>query len=147
MTVTLCYATPNLHKPHRGFGYLLPISLAPTENPEQALGVTFDSDHSSNMDSFTGTKISVMLGGRHWADRPLSTLPTEAEGLEMAKRLLRRHLGITEEPIGTVARLEKNAIPQYNVGHFDTLKGVHSALSAFDGRVRVAGNCYNGIGL
>lgn len=143
MTITLCYSTPNLTHPRRGFGYLLPFSLAQNQNPECALGVVFDSDAIPTLDTFTGTKISVMLGGRYWTSR--SSLPTTDDGIEMAKSLLRRQLGITEKPVAVATRLEREAIPQYGVGHFDMLRNVHGMLSRFGGRVRVAGNSYHGI--
>ncbi|KAF2114066.1 hypothetical protein BDV96DRAFT_495457 [Lophiotrema nucula] len=145
MTVALYYATANLNHPHRGFGYLLPQTLSHDQNPENALGVIFDSDKIVNQDNTPGTRICVMLGGHHWSS--LSRLPTEEEGICRAKALLKRHLGIMEEPVRVITRLEREAIPQYQVGHFDVLRKAHELLKEYDGRMRVAGNCYHGIGV
>ncbi|KAF1957964.1 Protoporphyrinogen oxidase [Byssothecium circinans] len=145
MTVCFVYSTPNLNRPHRGFGYLLSSSLSPSQNPENALGVVFDSDAIPNQDTFTGTKISVILGGHFWASRPF--LPSKEDGVAMAKALLKRQLGIEEEPVAVVVGLERQALPQYRVGHYGMLREVHGVLGTFEGRVRVAGNCYDGIGV
>lgn len=56
-------------------------------------------------------------------------------------------MGIMENPIAVVARLEMDAIPQYAVGHFDMLREVHGMLNEYGGKVRVAGNSYHGIGV
>lgn len=147
MTVVLCYSTSHINHPYRGFGYLLPTSLPPHQNPENALGVIFDSDAIPNQDTFHGTKISVMLGGHYWSSFPSTLLPSTEESVCMAKAILKRHLDVTEEPIAAIARLEQEAIPQYRVGHFNMLRDVHGILQTYSGEVRVAGNCYNGIGV
>ncbi|KAF2004340.1 Protoporphyrinogen oxidase, partial [Amniculicola lignicola CBS 123094] len=147
MAVTLCYATPALNHPHRGFGYLFPTSLPPGQNAEHALGVIFDSDALPPIDKFTGTKITVMLGGHYWSHHAPSSLPSTESGIAMAMSLLKRQLGISEEPVAAVARLEVEAIPQYAVDHFTILGDAHKVLSQFGGKVRVAGNSYGGIGV
>jgi len=148
MTVNLYYRDPYVLN-ERGFGYLIPRSLPFEQNPEFALGVVFDSDSSIGQDTASGTKLTVMLGG-HWWDHLASTnsYPTEQEGLEMAKSVLRRHLNILDEPEAWKVGLHKNCIPQYTVGHSRRMKDASGELEeAFKGRVRVAGNSYEGVGL
>lgn len=150
MLVTLCFATPFLNHPHRGFGYLIPISVPAYQNPELALGVVFDSDAMPDQDlhQVPNTKITVILGGHWWDGRNADALPTEAEGVRMARRLLNRHLGITEDPVASVVTLRKDAIPQYEVGHCEKMASLHELLlERFAGRLRVAGASYRGIGV
>ncbi len=66
----------------------------------------------------------------------------------MAKSVLQRHLGITDEPERVHVGLQKECIPQYTVGHSKRMKDVHYKLrSKWNGRLRVAGNSYTGVGL
>ena len=145
MVVNLFYSNPALLQVH-GFGYLLPRSLPFAQNPERALGVVFDSDASIGQDSTPGTKITVMLGGHWWND--WDTYPDEEEGAKMAKAILARHLNITEEPQVVLVGLQKDCIPQYTVGHQDRLTKAEQQIGKlFAGRLQIAGNSYNGVGL
>lgn len=149
MLVTLCFSTPFLNRPHRGFGYLIPNSVPAHQNPEHALGVIFDSDAMPDQDQQVScTKITVVFGGHWWDGRSVASLPTKSEGLRMARRLLRRHLGITEDPVASVVTLQQDAIPQYEVGHCERMARFHGLLlERFAGRLRVAGGSYRGIGV
>lgn len=145
MVVNLFFTNPDVLPVH-GFGYLIPRSVPFEQNPECALGVVFDSDAVDDQDSAPGTKVTVMIGG-HWWDGN-DTYPTEAQGVEMAKSILKRHLGITEEPAKVLASLQKDCIPQYTVGHEERMKTAHDELmSGFGGRLAVAGNSYTGVGV
>lgn len=157
MTVNFYFRTPDLHPP--GFGYLIPLATSIDQNPERALGVVFDTSYSASSPddpdiigpmqdtvSKRGTKLTVMLGGHYWDG--WSAYPTEEEGLQMAKSVLRRHLNIKEEPAASAVNLAKDCIPQYTVGYEDKLKNVHSELlDRFSGRLRVAGNWIRGVGV
>lgn len=146
MTVNLYYSDPFL-LPERGFGYLIPRSIAYDQNPECALGVVFDSESAVGQDTAKGTKLTVMLGG-HWWDHLASTnsYPTEEEGLEMAKAVLKRHLKIDQEPEAYRINLSKDCIPQYTVGHDARMQSASTELeTTFRGRVRVAGSSYTGV--
>ncbi|GAB7344487.1 hypothetical protein MBLNU457_2324t1 [Dothideomycetes sp. NU457] len=160
MTVNLYYRTPYLHPP--GFGYLIPLATPLEQNPERALGVVFDTSYSSDPGSETdtkdmygphqdsvssrGTKMTVMLGGHYWSDWP--GFPTDEEGLEMAKSLLRRHLGITEDPAASAVNLQKDCIPQYTVGHEKRIRSIHQKLlDDYSGKLRIASNWARGVGV
>lgn len=151
MVVTLIFPSPCLNHPYRGFGYLIPNSIPANQNPEHALGVVFDSDampghHLS--DASPHTKITVILGGHWWTSLRPSALPTESEGTAMAQQLLRRHLGVTEPPIASTVSLQRDAIPQYAVGHCERMARLRVLLlERFAGRLRVAGASYRGIGV
>lgn len=148
MVVNLYFSNPEL-LPVRGFGYLIPRSVPFTENPEFALGVIFDSDVSASLstsqDTVDGTKVTVMLGGHWWTG--WEAYPDEDEGASMAKAVLKRHLGINEEPKAINVSLQKNCIPQYTVGHDARMEETSLLLEKFEGRLRVAGNSYTGVGL
>lgn len=163
MVVNLFYRDPNL-VPVPGFGYLLPRSLPIDQNPERALGVIFGSETSRSsfvfptnpeqtinlsQDSAPGTKLTVMLGGHWWSSwHVLDDLPNEESGIEMAKSVLQRHLGITDQPIVAKARMQYNSIPQYLVGHHQRMAELHRDVRLhFDGRLKLAGSAYSGVGV
>ncbi|KAG9193535.1 protoporphyrinogen/coproporphyrinogen III oxidase [Alternaria panax] len=145
MTVNLYYPNANL-LPVEGFGYLIPQSIPFEQNPERALGVIFDSSAVKGQDTANGTKLTVMMGG-HWWDG-WTEYPSEEEGLEMAKSVLKRHIGITEEPTAHIANLSRDCIPQYTLGYADRIKEfAESVSSEFKGRLRVVGAQFNGVGV
>ncbi|KAL9005920.1 MAG: hypothetical protein Q9188_001334 [Gyalolechia gomerana] len=145
MVVNLCFSNPSI-LPARGFGYLLPRSLPFEQNPEYALGVVFDSDATIGQDEVPGTKVTVMLGG-HWWDGWVA-YPDEDMGASMARAVLKRHLGISEEPQAIHVGLQKDCIPQYTVGHHSRMARADGELwRQFNGRLKVAGNSYTGVGL
>lgn len=144
MVVNLFFSNPAILPVH-GFGYLLPRSVPFEQNPERALGVVFDSDASIGQDDVPGTKVTVMLGGHWWDD--FDAYPDEDEGARMAKTILDRHLGIDEEPRAIRVSLQRNCIPQYEVGHEARMEDASLRLESFKGRLRVAGNSYTGVGL
>lgn len=93
-----------------------------------------------------GTKLTVMLGGHFWAGWP--AFPDEQQGLEMARAVLSRHLGIHQEPEAWAVNLQKDCIPQYTVGHEARLKQAHGTLARrYQGKLRVAGNWISGVGV
>ena len=134
-----------------GFGYLIPRTIPFAQNPERALGVIFDSDisptlHTTVPADVLGTRLTVMLGG-HWWDG-WTSFPNESEAQEMARNVLARHLGITEEPAAMATTLQQNCIPQYTVGHAGRMTLAHQGLQeTFDGRLRVAGSWFSGVGV
>ena len=144
MVVNFFFRNPRILPVH-GFGYLLPRTVPFDQNPERALGVIFDTDASIGQDDVEGTKITVMLGGHWWDD--FEDYPDEAEGAGMARAVLKRHLGIDAEPRTTRVSLQRNCIPQYAVGHDERMETAHWALTKWEGRLRVAGNSYTGVGL
>ena len=144
MVVNLFFSNSNAIPVH-GFGYLLPRSIPLDQNPERALGVIFDSDATIGQDNVPGTKVTVMLGG-HWWDE-YKTYPDEDEGAAMAKAILKRHLGIDDEPRAIRVSLQRDCIPQYAVGHDDRMAAASKVLEGWKGTLRVAGNSYTGIGL
>lgn len=143
MVVNLYFTKPDLIK-YPGFGYLIPRSVAFEQNPEFALGVVFDSYATPDVDNSTGTKMTVMLGG-HWWDG-WTTFPSQAEGIRMARSLLKRHLDIVDEPALAVATLQKECIPQYHTGHSERAQALCEELEeSFGDRIELAGASWHGV--
>lgn len=106
------------------------------------------SDATAGQDTASGTKVTVMLGGHWWDNWKDEDLPTEEQAIDMAKCLLGRHLGISEEPVLAKAKLQKNCIPQPTMGHVDRMQELHDALiNEYDGRLKVSGAWYVGPGV
>ncbi|KAJ5105335.1 Protoporphyrinogen oxidase [Penicillium alfredii] len=158
MVVNLYYSDPNI-LPAEGFGYLIPRSIPFEQNPECGLGVIFASSSSTgqhpsmpslsvSQDSAPGTKLTVMLGGHYWDGFKENDYPDHDTAVDMARAMLRRHIGITQAPKVVRTRLQHNAIPQYTVGHLDRMYELSDAVrSEFDHRLVLGGNWYNGVGV
>lgn len=87
-----------------------------------------------------------MLGGHYWDD--WTAYPDEAEGLEMARNIMQRHLGIADEPAANSVNVHKDCIPQYTIGYEERLKDFAVGVKEqFKGRLRVVGNQVNGVGV
>jgi oxygen-dependent protoporphyrinogen oxidase len=171
-------ATPFENNPERALGVVFDTAYSPSPedvdmknwHPEfadgahsQALQQARDQGRLININDFAwynlpnppnlqdnvqqrGTKLTVMLGGHWWDGWP--AYPDEQEGLKLAKSLLERHLGITEEPEAWQVNLQKDCIPQYTVGHEQRLKTAHNNLwREYRGRLRVAGSWISGVGV
>ncbi|KAK5318749.1 oxygen-dependent protoporphyrinogen oxidase [Exophiala xenobiotica] len=96
-------------------------------------------------DTASGTKLAVMIGGHWWDGWKESDLPSEDEAIEMAKSVIARHLGITEQPVLAKGRLQRDCIPQYQVGYRDDMARVHNELvKDFGGRLKVGGVWWQG---
>lgn len=104
-----------------------------------------DTADFNSQDTAPGTKLTVIIGGHWWNGWPSSDLPSEEQGIEMAKSLLKRHLNIDESPLVAKARLNRNCIPQYPVGYSQDMATIHDALqSMYQGRLKVAGPWWQG---
>ncbi|OJJ86102.1 oxygen-dependent protoporphyrinogen oxidase [Aspergillus glaucus CBS 516.65] len=147
MVVNLYYPNPDL-LPVTGFGYLIPRSIPFDQNPERALGVIFGSDSSVGQDTAPGTKLTVMFGGHWWDDWLESDYPDHDTAVKMARSLLERHLNITDKPTLARSKLQRNAIPQYTVGHVSRMQELsRSVRDDFNKRLTLAGSWYGGVGI
>ena len=96
-------------------------------------------------DTAPGTKLTIMMGGHWWDGWAEDDFPDEELAIAMAKNVLARHLGITEQPTVAKARLNRDAIPQYHVGYRGTMAKIHEGLKTeFRGRLKVAGPWWQG---
>jgi oxygen-dependent protoporphyrinogen oxidase len=66
----------------------------------------------------------------------------------LTKTVLYRHLKIDVEPDAVNVGLQKECIPQYVVGHERRMRVANGELlQGFNGKLKVAGNSYTGVGL
>jgi protoporphyrinogen/coproporphyrinogen III oxidase len=141
------------------FGYLIPQSVPLEQNPECALGVLFDRQNSrrwakeTGNDSNppllfpTGETFTVLFGGHYWAGLPPPPVD-EAARVEMARSVLRRHLGIEEYPAIAQTKLCVDCIPQHRPGHRTRMAAAHAELLRnFDGRLAVLGGSFHAQGV
>lgn len=110
--------------PFEGFGYLIP-----SKENEKVLGVIFDS--SVFPEQGKGTRLTVMIG-------------ENGDLKEMAKKHIKKVLGIKEEPTIIESAWMLNAIPQYPVGFLEKLKKIHEAKEAFP-NLTLIGTSFDGI--
>jgi oxygen-dependent protoporphyrinogen oxidase len=135
--------------PIHGFGYLIP-KTASEENPENALGVIIVSDGVQGQDIGkyeSGVKLTVMLGGHYWRER--KSYPSDDELLTAAKSVVARDLGITAEPAIHRVTLQRDCIPQYEVGHWKRVQRLEGYLESTFGRdrFRIVGSAVDGVGV
>ncbi|SPN96957.1 uncharacterized protein DNG_00475 [Cephalotrichum gorgonifer] len=149
MTISLFYAEENLTSHNQAFGYLIPLT---TPNPEQVLGVFFDSDtYGLSPSEKRGTKLTVLMGGHFWSGEEggeSAPVPDKEECVRRAKAMLARHLGLTAAPEVTHVNFARGCIPQHSPSHRAVLSHAHDALAAeFRGRLAVAGGSYTPVGV
>ena len=147
--VNLYYPPGSITLPIHGFGYLIPKSTS-SENPEDALGVIIVSDGVQGQDSGeykNGVKLTVMLGGHYW--REGTSYPSDDELLASAESVVARDLGISIDPSFNLVSLQRECIPQYEVGHWDRIQKLEGYLDSTFGRERfkLVGSAIDGVGV
>jgi protoporphyrinogen/coproporphyrinogen III oxidase len=101
--------------------------------------------YRTGQDTVEGAKLTVMLGGHWWDGWSEQDYPSEEEGVQMAKSVLRRHLNIQDNPEVAKAKLQRDCIPQYPVGYRDYMAKLHEEVhSKFKDRLKLAGPFYQG---
>lgn len=143
MVINFYYRDPNI-LPITGFGYLIPKSVPLEENPDRALGVVFDSSSVPGQDTTEGTKVTCIMGGHWWDGKPI---PTEQEGYEATKNVMKMHLGVTEEPEFWNAKVQVDCIPQYTVGHMQRMNSLSDKLDKDWPGLGLVGSSYGGVSL
>lgn len=155
--------------PVQGFGYLVPRT-AP-HNPDGVLGVVFDSDSlptqdlreplasstpESNDAERPPTKLTVMMGGAHWAHLSPSDLPDQDRIREATLNALETQLGLPRDILRDPSRthvevnMQRACIPQYLVGHPARMRELHDALKnneRWRGALTLVGASYTGVSL
>jgi protoporphyrinogen/coproporphyrinogen III oxidase len=147
--VNLYYPGGSIVMPIHGFGYLIPKTTT-EENPENALGVIIVSDGVQGQDVGkyeSGVKLTVMLGGHYWRER--TSYPSEDELLTAAKSVVARDLGIVAEPTIHQVTLQRDCIPQYEVGHWERIQRLDGYLESTFGqdRFKLVGSAIDGVGV
>jgi oxygen-dependent protoporphyrinogen oxidase len=135
-TVTLAYRQSDLLRPLDGYGYVIP-----RREGRRALACTWTSTKFPHRAPEGYALIRVFVG-RAGQDIPWD----EKDLLELAREELKLTLGITAEPLLSRVFMWDKAMPQYNLGHPETLKQIDAALEKYPS-LALAGNGYRGIGI
>lgn len=120
--------------PFKGFGYLVPAS-----QQEEILGAVFDSSAFPLQNGkLNETRLTVMIGNEGCATK------TQDELIEIAKRSVKKHLGIISPPDFASAFVAQDAIPQYPVGHAELLKQIEKEAALYPS-LTLSGISYRGV--
>jgi oxygen-dependent protoporphyrinogen oxidase len=125
------------------FGYLVP-----SHQPASILGVVFDSSTfpEHNRPHQPSTRCTVMLGGE-WFDE-LAANPGDLgtdDLVRIALDSMKDHMGVTETPSHIVARIHKNCIAQYQLGHSKKLGAIESLVREEALPLSLVGLSYRGV--
>ncbi|MBN2116108.1 MAG: protoporphyrinogen oxidase [Anaerolineales bacterium] len=135
-TVSLAYRQHDLPRDLDGYGYVIP-----RREGRRALACTWTSTKFPHR-APEGYALLRVFVGRAGQDIPWH----EDDLLALAKEELNLTLGITADPLLSRVFLWDKAMPQYNLGHPETLKRIETALDKHAG-LALAGNGYRGIGI
>jgi oxygen-dependent protoporphyrinogen oxidase len=135
-TVSLAYEQKDVSRELDGYGYVIP-----RREGRRALACTWTSTKFPHRAPEGYALIRVFVG-RAGQDIPWS----ENDLLALAQEELKLTLGITAKPILQRVFLWDKAMPQYNLGHPEILKGIDAALEKHPW-LALAGNGYRGIGI
>ncbi len=126
--------TPNVD----GFGFLVPFN-----QNKNILGVIFNSGTFDHVSPEGGMNVTVMMGGAHHEE---IVEKTEGELTEIALESMKSFLKIEQKP--DVIRVKKwqHAIPQYNVGHSETIQQIFELNKKYK-NLHLLGNWKDGIGI
>jgi oxygen-dependent protoporphyrinogen oxidase len=135
-TVSLAYRLGDIPRDLDGYGYVIP-----RREGRRALACTWTSTKFPHR-APEGYALLRVFVGRAGQEIPWN----ENDLLRLAKEELRLTLSITAEPLLHRVFLWDKAMPQYNLGHPETLRRIENALEKHPG-LALAGNGYRGIGL
>lgn len=137
-TVSLGYRRTDIPHPLDGFGFVVPR----TEG-RRLLACTFSSVKYPGRAPAGRALLRCFLGGA------LDTATLEMEDAELvdaSRSELHAALGITAEPLLTRVRRHPGSMPQYAVGHLQTVGAIERRLDAVPG-LFLTGAAYRGVGV
>ncbi|MCE2982357.1 MAG: protoporphyrinogen oxidase [Parachlamydia sp.] len=136
--VNLGYAKNVL--PRKGFGYLIP-----SDQKENILGCVWDSSIFP-LQSQRGeeTRLTVMVGGAN--DQAAASL-SDAALTQRAMDALKRQAGVSAEPETVRIKRAANAIPHYEVGHWEWAASIRQAIQEKCPSLVLLGTAYNGVSM
>lgn len=143
-------ASVNLEYKGKVLSYEAPGLLVPSCEDPHLLGILFDSccfpQHDCQYEN--KTRITCLLGGR-WFKQLFGDVDVVDPDvmLDAAKESVKRHLGIAQEPVRYSADLLKECLPQYLVGHTDSVSRMHQQLKDLGLHLTLLGASYGGLGV
>lgn len=120
------------------FGLLVP----PSENLP-ILGITFDS---CIFPCENNTILTVMMGGK-WFNQYFGENPKESVLIKTALENTNNILNLRDVPNNIKLNVLKDCIPQYIVGHSETIKNIENYIEMHNLPISVCGSSYYGIGI
>jgi oxygen-dependent protoporphyrinogen oxidase len=112
------------------------------------LGTIFDSDAMPLQSQMPVTRLTVMMGGYRF-DSLFGNPSTVSKDrlLQVATEAVKKHLGITFDPVDSLVSVHQKCIPQYVVGHRQKMSVLHHLLctSKVKKRLLVVGASYTGV--
>ncbi len=135
-TISLAYRQADLPRPLDGYGYVIP-----RREGREALACTWTSTKFPHRAPEGYALIRVFIG-RAGQEVPWD----EPSLLRIAREETRSTLGITAEPLFSRIFTWDRVMPQYNLGHPETMATIKSRLEDHPG-LALAGNAYSGIGI
>jgi oxygen-dependent protoporphyrinogen oxidase len=129
--------------PHQGFGFLVPKSQVDQCN---VIGVVYDSCVFPEQDQKPVTRLTAMMGGYLFAKKFGNPKTVSKKVLEdVAVKEVERILGIPSSLLlDTHVSVQEQCIPQYTVGHEDTITSIESQCKSL-GRLSLVGSSFRGV--
>lgn len=118
----------------RGFGYLVP-----TYAKEEILGVVFDShvfpEHNQHARE---TRLTVKIEDKGGSDQ---------DYIDAALKGVKKHLGLASVPKAITLKRVREALPQYEVGHLETMAALNARFRQALPSCFLVGNYISGVGV
>jgi oxygen-dependent protoporphyrinogen oxidase len=138
LTLTLVYKEPEFNGKRAGFGFLVPAKERQRLAAATFVGTKFP--HRAPDDRIV---LRCFLGGA--GDEAILNESDESV-IQIARKELKRILGLTAAPIFESVSRWPRAMAQYTVGHIARMKEIKERVAAIPG-LYLAGNGYDGIGI
>lgn len=134
----VAYAESQIARPLDGFGFVVPKI-----DGRRILSTSFSSVKYAGRAQQGHVLLRVFLGG---AARPDLVLAPENELRAIVVEELGQLLGIRGEPSMFQIARWPHAMPQYHLGHLETVARIEAAVQRFPG-LQLAGNAFHGVGI
>jgi oxygen-dependent protoporphyrinogen oxidase len=137
-TINLAWTRADIPHPLDGFGFVVPLI-----ERRATLACTFSSIKFSGRAPEGHALLRAFVGG---ALQPEMFELDEASMTARVLEDLRALLGIAKPPIFAVVEKWSRSMPQYHLGHLETVERIKARTRALGG-LQLAGNAYDGAGL
>lgn len=136
--VTLVFDRSSLGHPLNGFGFLVPQKERRTVAAATWVSTKFPSRVPPEL-----AAIRTFIVGREATDLRNSC---DEILVEIARRELREIMGIAGSPLFSTVHKWPDSMPQYQVGHAQTVNRIRDRAAQLDG-LHLVGNAYEGVGI
>jgi protoporphyrinogen/coproporphyrinogen III oxidase len=135
-TISLAYRQPDIQKPYRGFGLVVPRSEHRPINAITWSSIKFDQRAPEGY-----ALLRIFFGGSR---SPQSMELDDQTLLDIVCAELRKLMGIESPPLFHRIYRWQRSNPQYDVGHLDRIQTIESSLPAL---LYLTGSAYRGVGI